>query len=102
METLPPVSCRCLAYGRPQVLEEAAGSFPTQDYPGSRNTLPLLPNWYDSSPPPTQYTTSRRFRRGIPTPLPVASTAVSAELNWWRGPTALRAELELFAAEVQS
>ena len=39
--TLPPVSCLCLTYGRPHVLEEAIESFLIQDYAGPKELLVL-------------------------------------------------------------
>jgi len=41
MEGQPAVSCICLTYGRPQVLEEAIYSFLLQDYPGRKELLVL-------------------------------------------------------------
>jgi len=38
---LPPVSCACLTYGRPHVLEEAIESFLRQDYAGEKELLIL-------------------------------------------------------------
>jgi len=38
---LPPVSCLCLTYGRPRVLEEAIESFIRQDYAGPKELLVL-------------------------------------------------------------
>jgi glycosyltransferase involved in cell wall biosynthesis len=35
----PPVSCFCVTYGRPQLLEEAIQSFLLQDYPGEKELL---------------------------------------------------------------
>jgi len=37
----PPVSCMCLTYGRPHVLEEAIGSFLLQDYEGEKELIVL-------------------------------------------------------------
>lgn len=37
----PPVSCLCLTYGRPHVLEEAVQSFLMQDYAGEKELLVL-------------------------------------------------------------
>ncbi len=37
----PPVSCICLTYGRPHVLEEAIYSFLLQDYPGRKELIVL-------------------------------------------------------------
>jgi hypothetical protein len=37
----PPVSCVCLTYGRPELLEEAIHSFLRQDYPGPKELLVL-------------------------------------------------------------
>jgi GR25 family glycosyltransferase involved in LPS biosynthesis/glycosyltransferase involved in cell wall biosynthesis len=41
----PPVSCICLTYGRPDLLEEAIYSFLQQDYPGQKELIVL--NDYD-------------------------------------------------------
>jgi cellulose synthase/poly-beta-1,6-N-acetylglucosamine synthase-like glycosyltransferase len=41
METLPPVSCFCLTYGRPGLLEEAIHSFLQQDYDGPKEMIVL-------------------------------------------------------------
>lgn len=41
MTELPPVSCMCLTYGRPQVLEEAIESFLRQDYQGIKELIVL-------------------------------------------------------------
>lgn len=41
MESLPAVSCICLTYGRPQVLEEAIYAFLQQDYAGSKELIIL-------------------------------------------------------------
>ncbi len=41
----PPVSCICLTYGRPDLLEEAIYSFLQQDYPGPKELIVL--NDYD-------------------------------------------------------
>lgn len=41
MDGFPAVSCMCLTYGRPQVLEEAVESFVRQDYPGPKELLVL-------------------------------------------------------------
>lgn len=41
MNDLPPVSCMCLTYGRPSVLEEAVESFLRQDYTGKKELLIL-------------------------------------------------------------
>lgn len=38
---LPPVSCFCLTYGRPRVLEEAIYSFLAQDYAGTKELIVL-------------------------------------------------------------
>ncbi|MBW3542986.1 MAG: glycosyltransferase family 2 protein [Planctomycetes bacterium] len=38
---MPPVSCLCLTYGRPQVLEEAVQSFLLQDYSGPKELVVL-------------------------------------------------------------
>lgn len=37
----PPVSCMCLTYGRPDLLEEAIGSFLLQDYEGEKELIVL-------------------------------------------------------------
>ncbi len=39
--TLPPVSCICLTYGRPALLEEAIQSFLLQDYAGEKELIVL-------------------------------------------------------------
>lgn len=39
MNALPPVSCMCLTYGRPQLLEEAIESFVRQDYAGVKELI---------------------------------------------------------------
>jgi glycosyltransferase involved in cell wall biosynthesis len=41
MEQLPAVSCMCLTYGRPHLLEEAIQSFLLQDYAGSKELIVL-------------------------------------------------------------
>lgn len=41
METQPPVSCFCLTYGRPRLLEEAIHSFLRQDYAGPKELVVL-------------------------------------------------------------
>ena len=41
MDTLPKVSCICLTYGRPRLLEEAIHSFLQQDYPGEKELIVL-------------------------------------------------------------
>ena len=41
MENQPPVSCFCLTYGRPAVLEEAIQSFLLQDYAGQKEMIVL-------------------------------------------------------------
>lgn len=41
MDSSPPVSCMCLTYGRPQVLEEAVESFLRQDYQGTKELIVL-------------------------------------------------------------
>jgi len=41
MEGTPAVSCMCLTYGRPQVVEEAIHSFLLQDYPGVKELVVL-------------------------------------------------------------
>lgn len=41
MKGHPPVSCMCLTYGRPHVLEEAIESFLRQDYKGEKELLVL-------------------------------------------------------------
>lgn len=38
---LPPVSCACMTYGRPRLLEEAIASFLQQDYPGPKELVVL-------------------------------------------------------------
>lgn len=38
---LPPVSCMCLTYGRPHILEEAIESFLRQDYQGVKELIVL-------------------------------------------------------------
>jgi hypothetical protein len=37
----PPLSCICLTYGRPELLEEAIHSFLLQEYPGDRELIVL-------------------------------------------------------------
>jgi glycosyltransferase involved in cell wall biosynthesis len=37
----PPVSCICLTYGRPELLEEAIQSFLLQEYPGEKELIVL-------------------------------------------------------------
>ena len=37
----PPVSCMCLTYGRPHLLEEAIESFLRQDYQGQKELIVL-------------------------------------------------------------
>jgi Glycosyl transferase family 2 len=37
----PPVSCICLTYGRPELLEEAIHSFLLQEYPGDKELIVL-------------------------------------------------------------
>lgn len=39
MITTPPISCMCLTYGRPHVLEEAIESFLRQDYKGDKELV---------------------------------------------------------------
>lgn len=39
MEGKPPVSCMCLTYGRPHLLEEAIESFLHQDYEGNKELI---------------------------------------------------------------
>lgn len=39
--SLPKVSCQCLTYGRPHILEEAIQSFLLQDYPGEKELVIL-------------------------------------------------------------
>ena len=39
MEETPPVSCMCLTYGRPHLLEEAVESFLRQDYRGLKELV---------------------------------------------------------------
>lgn len=41
MDSTPAVSCMCLTYGRPQVLEEAIYSFLKQDYAGTKELIIL-------------------------------------------------------------
>lgn len=41
MQELPSVSCMCLTYGRPDLLEEAIHSFLIQDYPGTKELVVL-------------------------------------------------------------
>jgi glycosyltransferase involved in cell wall biosynthesis len=41
METQPPVSCFCLTYGRPRILEEAIHSYLLQDYAGPKEMIVL-------------------------------------------------------------
>lgn len=41
MITTPPVSCMCLTYGRPHLLEEAIFSFLNQDYSGEKELIVL-------------------------------------------------------------
>jgi glycosyltransferase involved in cell wall biosynthesis len=41
MENQPPVSCFCLTYGRPRLLEEAIHSFLQQDYAGPKEMIVL-------------------------------------------------------------
>ncbi len=41
METLPPVSCFCVTYGRPRLLEESIHSFLQQDYAGPKEMIVL-------------------------------------------------------------
>jgi glycosyltransferase involved in cell wall biosynthesis len=41
MDNFPPVSCFCLTYGRPRVLEEAIHSFLQQDYAGPKEMIVL-------------------------------------------------------------
>ncbi|MEZ4657920.1 MAG: glycosyltransferase family A protein [Caldilineaceae bacterium] len=41
MEQQSPVSCICLTYGRPAVLEEAIYSFLQQDYQGPKELIVL-------------------------------------------------------------
>jgi len=41
MDRTPAVSCICLTYGRPELLEEAIYSFLHQDYPGPKELLVL-------------------------------------------------------------
>ena len=40
-DTLPKVSCTCITYGRPDLLEEAIESFLQQDYPGEAELIVL-------------------------------------------------------------
>jgi len=48
VQSLPPVSCICLTYGRPAVLEEAIHSFLEQDYQG-RKELIVLNDYVDQT-----------------------------------------------------
>jgi GT2 family glycosyltransferase len=48
MSFQPAVSCICLTYGRPEVLEEAVCSFLQQDYAG-RKELIVLNDYADQS-----------------------------------------------------
>jgi glycosyltransferase involved in cell wall biosynthesis len=41
MDTNPPISCFCLTYGRPRLLEEAIHSFLQQDYTGPKEMIVL-------------------------------------------------------------
>ncbi len=41
IDKLPPVSCMCLTYGRPHLLEEAIESFLRQDYQGVKELIVL-------------------------------------------------------------
>lgn len=41
MNSTPPISCMCLTYGRPRVLEEAIESFLRQDYKGEKELVVL-------------------------------------------------------------
>lgn len=41
MKDRPPVSCFCLTYGRPRILEEAIHSFLVQDYAGPKELIVL-------------------------------------------------------------
>lgn len=41
MDVAPPVSCMCLTYGRPKLLEEAIESFLRQDYSGPKELIVL-------------------------------------------------------------
>ena len=41
MDSLPPVSCFCLTYGRPRLLEESIHSFLEQDYAGPKEMIVL-------------------------------------------------------------
>jgi glycosyltransferase involved in cell wall biosynthesis len=41
MENQPAVSCICMTYGRPEVLEEAIHSFLLQDYAGRKEMIVL-------------------------------------------------------------
>jgi hypothetical protein len=41
MDSFPPVSCICLTYGRPKLLEEAIHSFLLQDYDGPKELIVL-------------------------------------------------------------
>ncbi len=41
MDALPPVSCICLTYGRPHLLNEAIASFLQQDYAGEKELIVL-------------------------------------------------------------
>jgi hypothetical protein len=41
MTSHPAVSCICLTYGRPELLDEAIYSFLQQDYPGTKELVVL-------------------------------------------------------------
>jgi glycosyltransferase involved in cell wall biosynthesis len=66
METQPPVSCFCLTYGRPRLLEEAIHSFLQQDYSGPKEMI-VLNDYADQTleldhPEMQVLNLSRRFR----------------------------------------
>ncbi len=66
MDEYPPLSCICLTYGRPELLEEAIYSFLQQDYPGVKELVVL--NDFDQQtlvfdhPEVRVFNLSRRFR----------------------------------------
>ena len=66
MDGYPPVSCMCLTYGRPAILEEAIHSFLRQDYPGVKELIVLndLPEQtlVSNEPQVTVVNVPRRFR----------------------------------------
>lgn len=66
MENQPAVSCFCLTYGRPGVLEEAIHSFLQQDYAGPKEMI-VLNDYADQiltfdHPEVQVINVSRRFR----------------------------------------